>query len=85
MIEIARVEPKKIQRKLLTKEQRQRICEKHSEIWQVDGKKYCDIDCPLRADISDGIGGKMDCNCKQISIIEKALKKYWNGEIEVSE
>lgn len=75
----------KTQRKLLTTKQRQLICEKHSKIWYEDGKRYCDIDCPLRADIPDGIGGKIDCSCKRISIIEKALKKYWNGEIEVSE
>lgn len=74
-----------MQRKLLTTKQKQLICEKYSKIWYEDEKRYCDIDCPLRVDISDGIGGKIDCNCKRISIIEKELKKYWNGEIEVSE
>ena len=75
----------KVQRKLLTKEQKQQICEKHSEVWQVDGKRYCNLDCPLRAYISDGIGGKMDCSCKHINVIESSINDYWNEEIEVSE
>jgi hypothetical protein len=83
MIEITRVEPKKIQRKLLTKEQKQLICEKHSCTDNEDGKRYCDIDCPLRVEISDGMGGNMDWSCKQISIIEKSIEKYWNKKIEI--
>ena len=75
----------KIQRKLLTKEQKQQICEKHSEIWHEDGKRYCKLNCPLRSHISDGIDGVVDCSCKRISIIGKSIKKYWNEEIEVSE
>ncbi len=73
----------KIQRKLLTKEQRQQICEKHSEIWYEDGKRYCMLDCPLRACIADGIGNAMDRSCKHINIIEKSIEKYWNEEIEI--
>lgn len=73
----------KIQRKLLTKEQRQRICEKHSEIWQVDGKRYCNPDCPLRAYISDGVDKVNDCNCKHINVIESSINDYWNEEIEI--
>lgn len=73
----------KIQRKLLTEKQRQQICEKHSEVWLEDGKRYCNWDCPLKAYISDGIDGSMNRSCKHISVIEKSLKKYWNEEIEV--
>lgn len=73
----------RIQRKLLTEKQKQQICEKHSEISQEDGKRYCNLGCPLRAYISDGIGGEMDRSCKHINIIEKSLKKYWNEEIEI--
>jgi len=73
----------KIQRKLLTEQQRQQICEKHSGIWYEDGKRYCNLDCPLRSHISDGIDGEMDRSCKHINIIEKSLKKYWNEEIEI--
>ena len=73
----------KIQRKFLTEKQRQQICEKHSEIGYEDGRRYCKLDCPLRADISDGVGRAMDRNCKQISIIEKSIEKYWNEEIEI--
>lgn len=75
----------KIQRKLLTKEQKQQICDNHSEIWHEDGKRYCNLDCPLRAYISNGMGGKMDCSCKHISIIESSINDYWNKEIEVGE
>lgn len=73
----------KIQRKLLTEKQRQQICKKHSEIWYEDGKRYCNLDCPLRSHISDGIGGTMDRSCKHIGIIEKSIEKYWNEEIEI--
>ena len=75
----------KIQRKLLTKEQKQQICNNHSVIWYEDGTKYCDLICPLRANISDGIGGVRDCSCKHINIIENSIKDYWNEEIELME
>ena len=76
----------KIQRKLLTKEQKQQICDNHSVIWdEEDGTKYCDLICPLRANISNGIGGTMDCSCKHINIIENSIKDYWNEEIELME
>lgn len=75
----------KIQRKLLTKEQKQQICDNHSEIWYEDGKRYCNLDCPLRAYISDGIDGEMDRSCKHINIIENSIKDYWNEEIELME
>ena len=73
----------KTQRKLLTAKQKQAICEKHSEIWYEDGKRYCMLDCPLRAGISNGIGGVRDCSCKHIIAIENSIKDYWNEEIEV--
>lgn len=73
----------KTQRKLLTESQKQAICEKHSKIWYADGKRYCMLDCPLRAGISNGIDGVMDCSCKHIIAIENSIKEYWNAEIEV--
>ena len=73
----------KTQRKLLTDEQKKAICEKHSEIWYEDGKRYCNLDCPLRSHISNGVDGVMDCSCKRINVIESSINNYWNEEIEI--
>ena len=73
----------KTQRKLLTSEQKRAICDRYSEIWHEDGKRYCGLECPLRADILNGIGERMDCSCKHIGVIENSIKQYWNEEVEV--
>lgn len=77
MIEIARVEPKKIQRKLLTEEQKKAICEKYR------GKRiYCKAECPL----SDYIGEEFVCcspKFESVQDLEQSIKDYWNEEIEI--
>lgn len=67
MIEIARVEPKKIQRKLLTSLQKMAIC-----------KKSCCVTCPLMLEISD----RIFCY-QTIMGIEQDIKKFWDEEIEI--
>ena len=68
MIEIARVEPKKIQRKLLTKEQVVEICQKQVQCMQ----------CPLRFFSSNFSLCEMD-----VKALEIAIKHYWDEEVEV--
>lgn len=79
MIEIARVEPKKIQRKLLTEEQIKAICKKYR------GKRiYCRTGCPLR----DHIGAEFVCcspEFKSVQDLEQSIMDYWNEEIEIEE
>ena len=70
MIEITKVEPKKIQRKLLTKEQVVEICQKQVQCMQ----------CPLRFFSSNFSLCEMD-----VKALEIMIKNYWNEEIEVSE
>lgn len=70
MIEITKVEPKKIQRKLLTEVQKKAICKKHTNCH----------DCPMLLMIAN----EQYCY-ENISYIEKEIRDYWNEEIEVSE
>ena len=78
MIEITKVEPKQIQRKLLTAEQEKAICDKHTTSLHLH---RC-YNCPLCFSAEkNGIG--MDFSCNQAMAIEQALKDYWNEEIEV--
>ncbi len=71
MIEIARVEPQKIQRKLLTKEQVVEICQKQVKC----------VQCPLRFFVNSNFSlCEMD-----VKALEIMIKNYWNEEIEVSE
>lgn len=73
MIEIARVEPKKIQRKLLTEEQKAAICKKY--------KKYeiaCDDKCPLLFVLD-----YEEQSCDFVGHVTDAIKDYWNEEIEI--
>lgn len=68
MNEVERVEPKKIQRKSLTKEQKMKIC---------GNRKICN-GCPMVFEFN-GI-----CySCKQVKSIEQRIKHYWNEEIEI--
>ena len=68
MIEIARVETKKIQRKLLTKEQVVEICQQQVHCTQ----------CPLRFFASNFSLCEMD-----VRALEIVIKDYWNEEVEV--
>lgn len=70
MTEIARVEPKKIQRKLLTMEQKLGIC---------NTPQNCD-GCPLRF---KALG--FDLCESDVRALEIAIKHYWNEEIEIKE
>lgn len=70
MIEIARVEPKKIQRKLLTKEQAVEICQKQVQCRQ----------CPLRFFASN-----FSLCGTDVKALEIMIKDYWNEEIEIKE
>lgn len=70
MIEIARVEPKKIQRKLLTEKQK---------IMCAKVEYHCDK-CPMRFEFDD------ESFCyKDVGRLERAIKDYWNEEIEIDE
>ena len=68
MIEITRVEPKKIQRKLLTEEQKNDICENNPACSR----------CPLFTTIAE----QRFC-WKEITQIERKIKTFWNEEVEV--
>lgn len=68
MIEIARVEPKKIQRKLLTKEQKMKLC---------GNRRTCD-GCPMVYEFNG-----IYYSCNQVKSTEQRIKKYWNEEVEV--
>lgn len=70
MIEIARVEPKKIQRKLLTEEQKKAICKNVS-------KYHCKI-CPLMKEFDDA-----QMCIEDVKAMEDFIKDYWNEEVEV--
>lgn len=69
MIEIARVEPKKIQRKLLTEEQKNKLCGKY---WT------CIPNCPMTFQC-----GGITYSCRDVKEIEKTIRDYWNEEVEV--
>ena len=73
MIEIARAEPKKIQRKLLTTEQREEICKAN--------KRICHI-CPLAMNFRDRIYCD-NLKVNTIHHIEDTIKEYWNEEVGV--
>jgi len=62
----------KIQRKLLTNEQRKAICDSYDD-------KGCGY-CPLRLEFENGEGWASCCWIKQT---EKEIQNYWNEEIEV--
>ena len=64
----------KIQRKLLTGEQREKICEQYED-------KGCSY-CPLRVDFDMGNGW---ASCDWVKEKEKQIAYYWNEEIEVEE
>ena len=68
MIEVERAEPKKIQRKLLTKEQVVEICQKQIQCMQ----------CPLRFWFSNFSLCETD-----VKALEIMIKDYWNEEIEI--
>lgn len=72
MIEIARVEPKKIQRKLLTEEQKKAICKSVA-------KYHCNI-CPLMKEFDD-----TQMCIEDVKAMEDFIKDYWNEEIEIKE
>lgn len=69
MIEIARVEPKKIQRKLLTEEQKRAICRKN---------RNCIPNCPMVFQC-----GGITYSCRDVKEIEETIRNYWNEEVEV--
>jgi hypothetical protein len=72
MIEIARIEPKKIQRKLLTEEQKKAICKSVS-------KYHCNT-CPLMKEFDE------EPMCiEDVKAMEDFIKDYWNEEIEIEE
>lgn len=71
MIEVERAEQKKIQRKLLTKEQVVEICQKQVKC----------VQCPLRFFVNSNFSlCEMD-----VKALEIVIKNYWNEEIEVDE
>lgn len=70
MIEIARVELKKIQRKLLTSDQKMKMC---------GNRRTCE-EC-LMVFKFNGIY----FSCNQVRGIEQRIKDYWNKEIEIEE
>ena len=59
----------KIQRKLLSKEQKDQICNKYED---------CSRGCPLKFSLF----GEKTCY-KQIEGVEYAIKEFWNEEIEI--
>ena len=65
----------KIQRKLLTDEQKKTICEKHTKD---SDEKSCLDSCPLILNIFG-----IEWCYKDVDGIEQAIKDYWNEEIEV--
>ena len=67
MIEIARVEPKKIQRKLLTEEQKKAICKYQT----------CTI-CKMAFQC-----GGITYSCRDVKEFEETFRNYWNEEVEV--
>ena len=70
MIEITRAEPKKIQRKLLTEEQKKKLCRKNLN---------CIPYCPMAFQC-----GGITYSCRDVKAIEDTIKEYWNKEIEVT-
>jgi hypothetical protein len=71
MIEITRVEPKKIQRKLLTEEQKKAICK--------SVKYHCNT-CPLMKEFYE----EQMC-IEDVKAMEDFIKDYWNEESEIKE
>ena len=63
-----------IQRKLLTDEQRQKIC----------SGRPCN-QCPLKLSGQVGENKSMGvwARCKEVKALEKLIKDYWNEEVEV--
>ena len=69
----------KIQRKLLTKEQKKAICEEYR-----GRRKYCKDGCPL----TTYIGEEFVCcspRFESIQDLEQAIKDYWDEEVEVKD
>ena len=71
MIEISRVKPKKILRKLLTKKQTEKLCRKN---WN------CIPNCPMTFQC-----GGITYSCRDVKAIEESIRNYWNEEIEVKD
>lgn len=65
----------KIQRKLLTSEQKKAICEQHKDEYDL-----CKNDCPLFIEIDHE-----DYCAKTICYLEQIIKDFWNEEVEVEE
>lgn len=61
----------RIQRKLLTGKQKEKICDKYG------GSEFCD-GCPLRVLIR----GEIRCPAT-IKLLEKEIKIYWDAEVEI--
>lgn len=68
MIEITKVGPKKIQRKLLTKEQKNRICSKYA----------CD-NCPLAYRT---LKGEVMC-WERLEVHQRDIDRFWSEEVDV--
>lgn len=67
---VEKVEPKKIQRKLITKEQQMAICKSVS-------KYHCNI-CPLMKEFDE------EPMCiEDVKAMEDFIHDYWNEEIEI--
>jgi len=69
----------KIQRKLLTEEQKKKLCEEYMVYNNKDKDiiTICFKDCPLRITV----GTNPYC-INDIIKLEKIIKDYWNGEID---
>jgi len=61
----------KTKRKLLTQEQKDKICLKYNN------NEFCD-GCPARAII----GAEVRC-FSSVRSLEHQIEKYWNGEVEI--
>ena len=72
----------KIQRKLLTEEQKKKLCEEYmvSDSKEEMAITICFKDCPLRITV----GTNSYC-INNIIKLEQIVKDYWNEEIEVEE
>ena len=68
----------KVQRKLLTEEQKKSICEEYMVSNNIERITICFKDCPLRITV----GTNSYC-INDIIKLEKITNDYWNEEIEV--
>lgn len=58
-----------MQRKLVTDEQKQAICERYKDCWK----------CPMGFLVDDD----RIWNCNRAYALERKIKAYWNEEIEI--